>query len=322
MPPVHDHTFTCMGTEMRVLVEPAGSSDPHDAGRRAEALLREFDARLSRFAPVSDLSSLNADPRPTVAAGIVLRTWVRAALWAAQRSGGLVDPTMIDALEEAGYRASCAGRAPADIVSALRDAPAPAAARGSKRQAWRAITVDDGDGTISRPPGLRLDSGGTGKGLAADVAARLLRGAAAFVVDCGGDIAVGGTAGHPREIEIRHPLSGASTHQVALARGAVATSGIDRRIWRDADGQPAHHLLDPATGRPAWTGLISVSVVASTVLEAETLAKAALLSGPAGARRVLSRHAAVLFDAAGDTQVLTPRPGLRVAAHDLLGAAA
>ena len=65
-----------------------------------------------------------------------------------------------------------------------------------------------------------------------------------------------------------------------LATGAVATSGLNVRLWRRADGTPAHHLLDPATGDPAWTGVVGATALAPTALEAETLAKAALLSGP------------------------------------------
>lgn len=65
-----------------------------------------------------------------------------------------------------------------------------------------------------------------------------------------------------------------------LDRGAVATSGIGRRRWIGSDGRLAHHLLDPSTGRPAFTGLVQVTALAPTGLGAEALAKAALLAGP------------------------------------------
>ena len=70
----------------------------------------------------------------------------------------------------------------------------------------------------------------------------------------------------------------------------MATSGIDRRLWRAPDGSPRHHLLDPATQRPAWTGVIGATALAPTATEADTLAKAALLSGPDEAARWLRRH--------------------------------
>jgi thiamine biosynthesis lipoprotein len=97
----------------------------------------------------------------------------------------------------------------------------------------------------------------------------------------------------------------------------VATSGIDARSWRGPDGAPAHHLLDPSTGRPAWTGLLGVTALASTALEAETLAKAALLGGPAAARRVLSSTGGLLFHEDGGVEPIgsvAARPALEAVA--------
>ncbi len=53
------------------------------------------------------------------------------------------------------------------------------------------------------------------------------------------------------------------------------------RLWRAPDGTPRHHLLDPSTLEPAWTGIVGATALAPTAVEAEALAKAALLSGPA-----------------------------------------
>jgi thiamine biosynthesis lipoprotein len=69
---------------------------------------------------------------------------------------------------------------------------------------------------------------------------------------------------------------------------------------------PAHHLLDPSTGRPAWTGLAGVTALAPTALEAETLAKAAFLAGPAGARRRLARRGGLLLHEDGSCEIAGP----------------
>ena len=134
---------------------------------------------------------------------------------------------------------------------------------------------------------MEIDSGGTGKGLAADLAAMLLERADRFAVDCGGDLRVGGpgAATQPFEVQVRHPLTGEVAHALRLSGGAVATSGLNVRLWRDAAGRPAHHLLDPRTGRPAWTGLIGATALAPTALEAETLAKNAAAERASPARR-------------------------------------
>jgi thiamine biosynthesis lipoprotein len=152
--------------------------------------------------------------------------------------------------------------------------------------------VDHSAGTITRPPGLRIDLGGSGKGHVADRVAALLASARAFVVDAGGDVALRGE----HEVHVAHPLGAEPAASLRLADTAIATSSVARRAWRTADGTAAHHLLDPATGRPAWTGLLSATALAPTVLEAETLAKIALLSG-SGA--VLEERGGVTVDEAG-----------------------
>jgi FAD:protein FMN transferase len=79
-----------------------------------------------------------------------------------------------------------------------------------------------------------------------------------------------------------------------------------RRAWRTLDGGTAHHLIDPASGAPAWTGLLAVTALAPTTLEAETLAKTALLSGPAAARRLLADAGGVAIHAAGEVEPIGP----------------
>jgi thiamine biosynthesis lipoprotein len=76
-------------------------------------------------------------------------------------------------------------------------------------------------------------------------------------------------------------------------------------MWEGADG-PAHHLLDPSTGRPAWTGLASVTAMAPSALEAEVLAKAAVLSGRHGAPAWLAEHGGVLVHDDGDVELAGP----------------
>jgi thiamine biosynthesis lipoprotein len=283
---VTDLTFDCMGTTVRLLTAQADE---------CRAFLEHFDATLSRFRPDSELCRLNADPREEVPVSSVLHAAVSAGLLAAELSGGLVDPTLVSQLEANGYDRT--RREPElALDAALAQAPPRAPAAPDPAEPWRRITLTDA--TVRRPPGLRFDTGGTGKGLAADLLAARLEGR--YAIDCGGDIRVGGAF----DIEIRHPLTGTNFHTLGVHDGAVATSGIDTRIWRGPDGTARHHILDPSTGRPAWTGLICVTALAPTALEAEALAKAALLSGPHGAQKWLNRHGGVLITDSGDVHVV------------------
>ena len=307
-----DHTFSAMGAQIRLIVGEPGPGLP-DAARAiadAERFIRAYEGCLSRFRPDSELCALNADDRGAIPASTLLRDAVRAGIWAAERTGGLVDPTLVFELETIGYAASRASTPSAALIEALAFAPIrrPAAPHPDSR--WREIEVDEALGVIRRPPGVRFDTGGIGKGLAADLLAERLHGYSRFVVDCGGDMRIGGTASErsPIEVMVEHPLTREHGFALTVARGGVATSGLDVRVWRRPDGRFAHHLLDPSTGEPAWTGLVGATAVAATALEAETLAKAALLSGPERARELLAGRGGLLVHDSGETELVGAIP--------------
>jgi thiamine biosynthesis lipoprotein len=282
--PTVDRTFAALGTEVRLVVTAPRAAA---LARRAEDEVRRCEEALSRFRPGSELCALNADPRPVVPASPLLREAVAAALWAAHTTGGLVDPTLLDRLEAAGYTRSLAGRRREGAARADRPPATPARPHPAAR--WRSIAVLPD--AVARPPGLRLDLGGSGKGHIADRVAAILARADRWCVDCGGDLRVGGD----QEVLVAHPVTGAVAARARLSSGAVATSSVLARAWTNGDGRRAHHLIDPATGEPAHTGLVAATVFAPTTLEAETFAKAALLSGPRAARAALRDRRALLW---------------------------
>lgn len=314
-----DRQLRLMGTRVRILVGAPVRDDvpaPDQAADSVEEFLRDYEARLSRFRDDSELSALNADPSDEVPASGLLCSAVQAALDAAEISGGLVDPTLLDDLERSGYTDRWTGDEQIDLREALEGArPEPHPASPAEAQRWREVEVDHEAGVIRRPAGVRIDNGGSGKGHAADMAAALLDGYEHWAVDCGGDIRIGGELAAEREVEILDAFTGEPGDSIGVRRGAVATSGMRSRIWRSPDGTPAHHLLDPSTGEPAFTGLVSVTALAPSALEAETLAKAALLSGPLGARRMLARHGGITVDENGATEKigrLEARPVVKI----------
>ena len=293
-----DDTFPTMGTYARVVRDADGGLD-------VPSMFAQIDRRLSRFDPDSDLSRLNADPRLSVPAGALLRAAVAAALRAASSTCGLVDPTLLGALHGAGYGESRAHVEPSSLQRALDSARPRRPARPHPAAEWRAVQVDDDAGVIRRPPGLELDLGGSVKGWAADLVAERLERHGRCVVDCGGDLRVVAGRGAPWEVRVRHPLTGGVAHTLRVRAGGVATSGIDARLWERPDGGFAHHLIDPSTGTPAWTGLVAATALAPTALEAEALAKAALLSGPAAGRSLLrAGHGGVLVHDDGAVEVV------------------
>jgi FAD:protein FMN transferase len=264
---MREQTRTVEAFGGRVRLRAAGREAPL-ALALAEALLRRMHTALTRFDPDSELCRLNGDPRDTVPASALLRRLAAAVPYAGELSGGLVDATVDPFLERD------------------RQTPEDAAhpATPDPRRRWASVSID-GD-SVSRPPGVALDSGGLAKGLAADLIADHLRDVPSFAVECLGDVRAGGAQ---RTLRVASPWDDRALAELALADGAAATSGVTKRGW---------HLVDPGTGRPARTGIVQATSLAPTALEAEVRAKAALLAGPDGAPEHLP-HGGVLVLASG-----------------------
>ncbi len=232
------------------------------AGRRtgevlaAERLFAEWEQTFSRFRADSELSRVNARSGTPVLVSELFARAVEAALAVAEETGGLVDPTLGRALEEAGYVA--------DLDELVED-PAPAGPGSPGR--WRSVAYRDR--LLTFPAHVWLDLNGVVKALAVDAAVALLR--HGWFVSAGGDLAVRS----PLVVEL--PLGGS----VELRRGALATSGSVKRRWLRG-GEVQHHLIDPRSGRPADSPWQQVTVCGATCLAADTAAKSAFLVGEAG----------------------------------------
>jgi thiamine biosynthesis lipoprotein len=295
--------FACFGGIASIHVRGSDEEQGHRLAERGRELLLDAHGRLSRFEAASELSRLNRDPRTEVPASLLLRRLVAAVLTAGSRSGGLVDATLLDAIERAGYRSSLASAAVQPVTRAELAAQSQAPARANAAAEWSAVRVDAEAGTVTRPPGVRIDGGGIAKGLLADLVGEELAAAEAFAVECCGDIRLGGSGALRRRVRVDDPFGPEPLHEFEVSEGATATSGITRRSWGGGGVSLAHQILDPASGRPAFTGIVQATALAPTALEAEILAKSALLSGPADARAWLP-FGGVLVPVEGEAEVV------------------
>ena len=277
-------TSRVMGADADLRVVVAAGLDTEDTTRWlldvAGHLLDDLEARWSRFSVHSELARLNATPARarTVTVSPTTAALVHLALDAHTWTAGLFDPTILATLEAIGYDQSFTefdGSPRGELGSTAR---APGCA---------GIEADPGSGTVTVPADVRLDLGGIGKGRAADLVATTLvdMGATGALVSLGGDIRMAGRApgAGAWEVEIEDhraadPTAAPPLATLALADGAVATSTSTIRRWATPQGA-AHHLIDPRKGRPADSGVLAATVVASEAAWAEVLAKAALLAG-------------------------------------------
>lgn len=272
------HAFASMGTTVDVLL-PAGRAAELV---RVRAHFLAWEHACSRFDPRSDLSRLNRASGQWLAVGPHLLSALAVALRAARATDGLFDPTLLCSLEALGYDR--------DFEAVIAGAASRPASVLPRTGGWRELAVRHDRQEARLPPGVGVDLGGLVKGMAVDAAMAELtsRSISPVAVDAGGDLAVAGLPsqargwtigvdgpGHPRVIE--------------LAGGALATSSVARRRWRQG-GVERHHLIDPRTGLPSTVPLISASVAAPTCAQAEVAAKVAFLLGPEQGSRFLSEH--------------------------------
>ena len=227
------------------------------------------------------------------------RLLVRHGVEAWRRTGGLCDPSVLDAVVAAGYdRTFGEITAGCDDVTPLAGVAVPGCA---------GIVVDDDLGCVTLPADVGFDPGGIGKGLAADIVADWLlsHGADGAFVSVGGDIRMAGepATGDGWLIDVRTSPTDQRMVSVALSGGAIASSTTQRRRWTVGD-EIRHHAIDPRTGRPAITDAVTVAVIAGDAWWAEAMATELLLTLRDDRPRLVGSGAAVVLTSDGDIELL------------------
>ncbi|MDI4658511.1 MULTISPECIES: FAD:protein FMN transferase [Xanthobacter] len=253
--------------------------------------LREVEKAANLFDPTSEISRLNAAGR-LEAPSDDLSTLIRFSLHLAEVSGGAFDPT-VQPLWCAWHDAARQGRLPGE--AALR------AAR--EKVDHRAVRLTNGAVVLDRP-GMALTLNALAQGLAADrvCAAAAASGLTDAFIDTGEIGALGHAADrHPWRVGIAHPRKAATlTGMCDLGpQRFLATSGDMKCAWTPDFAE--HHIVEPWSGHSP-KGLSEVVVEAASGLTADGLATALMVTGTAGARRLLaldSTAGAVLIDKGG-----------------------
>ena len=238
--------------------------------RRAGQILTDEVSRLeqvaSRFRADSEISGVNRSAGQWAPASALLVELVEVALAAAESTGGLVDPCLGRQVDAAGYRSWAAG----DVAVLAAASTGP-----SHTGSWREVEV--AAGRVRIPTGVALDLGATAKAwLADEVAERIADELELDVIaNMGGDLRV--IAESPGwVVSADHEVPGVPERAIGITDGGLATSGQGRRRWLTTAG-PAHHLIDPRTGRSAATGWWAVSALAASATAANVAATAGML---------------------------------------------
>ena len=266
-------TFPALGTTATLVVTDPDALPP--ARRALDDVLDAVDEACSRFRPDSELMAVNGAPGRPVAVGPVLLDALDVALRSARLTDGVVDPTVGRALRILGYDRDFAAVAPDG---------APLPRELGRVPGWHTIQVDRSAATVEVPEGVELDLGATGKAFAVDRAASTIAEQVhgGVLVSLGGDVAVAGEPpedGWPVRVADDHAAPpDAPSETVAISVGGLATSSTTVRCWRRGDDD-LHHIVDPASGRPATVCWRTVSVAARSCVDANTASTAAIVRG-------------------------------------------
>jgi FAD:protein FMN transferase len=271
------------GVEAIVCVPEVQRSEAEAALGQVQNLFEEREKQLSRFRADSELSRLNQSAGQEFKASPWLYEILAAAVGSAQLTDGIFDPTILPCLISAGY----------DRSFELLNIPRKTSGMDQNLPGytWRDIWLDPGTLSIRLPEGCSIDLGGIAKGWTVDRASRYLEKFQNCAVNAGGDIVVKGTQadGSPWTAAIEDPLNRKLNLGVfSLSGEAICTSTTTQRQWR-INNSRKHHLIDPRTGLPSDSGVISAIVMAGTAVLAETISKAALILGPQDGLRLIEK---------------------------------
>jgi FAD:protein FMN transferase len=232
-------------------------------------LFNLIEDTCSRFRTDSELSRLNQQIDKEVIVSNELFSILTDALRFYEESEGIFNPGVLSVLENHGYAKSIEMIKGREIALT---SPSPTVPVHSQPflldQQKQAVTLF-----------TKIDLGGIAKGWVIDHATQLLEKEGYGFINVGGDMRIFGTLPRHLNIGIESPF--AETEMISsihVQKGALATSTTMKRKWL-INGEWTHHLIDPRTGEPSESKIVSATVTAPTALEADVWAKTVLLLG-------------------------------------------
>lgn len=224
------------------------------AVKELETAIREMESELSRTDGKSPVARLNAQPETPVPMTEEVLDLLETAEGYSRLTGGAFDPTIASVADAWGF------------TEKMQQVPTAEALRESlEKVGIERVHVDRDAGTVWAEEGTKLDLGGIAKGWASDRAAEIYaahevpRG----LVDLGGNVLAWGQRpdGAPWRVGVRDPQSEGIAGVLSIEDSFAITSGGYQRYFEQG-GRRYHHIIDPSTGYPAESGLLSVTVVA------------------------------------------------------------
>ncbi|MCE5257381.1 MAG: FAD:protein FMN transferase [Spirochaetaceae bacterium] len=267
-----NRTDFVLGTVCSIQLSSGGSDKTADA---IFARLRQIDDTMSANKDGTEIAAVNAAAgKKAVTVSADTFYVISKALEYAKKTNGAFDPTVgpLVKLWNIGNEGA--------KVPAAKDIKAMLALID-----YRKVEMDPAKLTVRLPvAGMRLDLGAIAKGYAADEAVKILKAqkVKSAIIDLGGNIFVYGKKkdGSPWMVGIQNPYSDRGEY-IGLVTGhqmTVVTSGVYERYFIE-NGKRYHHILDTKTGFPVDNGLVSVSIVTDSSIDADALSTSVFALG-------------------------------------------
>lgn len=232
-------------------------------------LFEQIERTCSRFRDESELSHLNRQIDKEVKITRELFLLLKAAEGFYLKTDGIFNPGILSAIENSGYKESIEWIKGQEVN--IPQASAPTAVTSLP------FLLNDVQQTVRLFS--KIDLGGIAKGWVIDRAAELLEQMGFGFINVGGDIRILGPLPRPLNIGIEDPFDPERIiSSIQVKSGALATSTSMKRRWL-VNGDWRHHLIDPRTGEPSESTIVSATVTAPSAVEADVWAKTTLLLG-------------------------------------------
>lgn len=247
--------------------------DRDKAAESAASAVQELENKISWRISNSDIYKLNA------AAG---ENWTKIsdetfsilsmAQGVSEKSGGAFDITIAPISRLWDFDNDRREIPDADLIASMLE-----------NVGYEELRLDADDGTASlKSYGTAIDLGAVGKGAACDAAVEVYKGSdvSAAIVSVGGSVGIYGEkeTGKPWSVAVRDPKSSGTLGTLSVVSGFISTSGSYEKYF-EADGKLYHHIIDPSTGYPAESGLVSVTVLSDSGALSDALATACFVLG-------------------------------------------
>ena len=272
---------------------------------QAEARIRQLEKLFSSTDPESEIYAVNRDGQAAVSEDTFALT--EYGLQLCGQTEGALDLSVYPVVKAWGF-----------TTGQFRVPAAEELAELLSHVDYRRIRLDPENRTISLEPGMMMDLGSIAKGYTGDQVAGILaeNGVEHALLDLGGNIQTLGAKpdGSDWRIAVQNPEDPSSDNYLGIVEVrdcAVVTSGGYERYFEGSDGTRYWHIMDPATGRPADSGLVSVTIVGESGAYCDAMSTSLFIMGADRAAQFWREHGDFDMILAGEDHQITVTEGLR-----------